>query len=268
MGRALRLAALTTLLALGPGGLFASAPWPQDVPSSPLDPVTDLAGILSTGTQEQHNSGLRAQWKAQRFQLAVLTVKSLEERPIEDVSIQVARTWALGGEETDNGVLLLIAPKERQLRIEEGQKLEGSLTDVACKRIIEDVMKPRLRGGDMDGAVVAGVAAITTQLAPEDALANADSAQRPPVAIPMTVLGILGFILGNPLFFIITIILLQVVLSLFMRKLGIRPSRSRGGFGGGGWGGGSSGGSSWGGGGGSFGGGGGGFSGGGSSGSW
>ena len=265
MLRALRLATLLGLLACLPGGAKAVAPWPQGVPSAPLDPVTDLAGIFSTGAQEQLNSGLRAQWQAQRFQLAVLTLKSLEDRPIEDLAIQISRAWGLGGKETDNGVLLLIAPKERQLRIEVGQKLEGSLTDVACKRIIEDVMKPRLKAGDMDGAVTAGVAAITTQLAPEDPLANADTRQ---VHAPLAAVGVAGlilFLLGHPFALILLVIAIQLVVGTLFRKMGYRGG-GRGGWGGGGgfgsWGGGSGGG------GGGFSGGGGGFSGGGSSGSW
>lgn len=144
--------------------ILGAAGLPSGVPASAPAPVLDLAGMLSAPLQQQLNALLREQWRAGRLQLAVLTLPSLEGRAIEDVGITVARQWALGGAETDNGVLLLIAKQDRALRIEVGQKLEGVLTDVACKRIIEDVMVPRLRAGQADEAVQAGVAAILARV--------------------------------------------------------------------------------------------------------
>jgi uncharacterized protein len=260
------------------GTLRPAEALPAGVPATPSQPVVDLAGLLSSGTETQLNQALRAQWKAGRFQLAVLTVPDLGGRAIEDLSIRVARAWALGGEDADNGVLLLIAKGDRKLRIEVGQKLEGTLTDVACKRIIEDVMKPSLRAGDFDQAVRDAVGAITAAVAPEDPLAQqaAPAARDPrtdpnaPWCLKLVFIAVF-WLLGHPMLMIVLFVVLQLVLGRLFRGSGIhRSGRRGGGFGGGSFGGGGfgGGGGSFGGGGGGFGGGGGGFSGGGSSGGW
>lgn len=243
--------------------LGAAADWPSGVPQQPADPVTDLAGMLSPGTVDRLNAGLRAQWQAGRFQMAVLTLPSLEGRAIEDVSIQIARSWALGSKEGGNGVLLLIAAKDHKLRFEVGSRIEGELTDIASHRIIAEEMTPRLRQGDADGAVLAGVAAATGLLAPEDPLAAAAPPARPSHSAT-GLAAILIFLFSNP----IVLIIVLVVINILLRSLlGVSGGRG-GGWGGGGWGGGSSGGGWGGSSGGGFSGGGGGFSGGGSSGSW
>lgn len=271
-------------LALGLSGPLQSGaaadPWPQGVPRTPADPVTDLAGMLSPGAGQRIDAELRRQWQAGRFQLAILTLPSLGDRPIEDISIQVARAWALGSKDASNGVLLLVAPAEHKLRIEVGSRLEGQLPDVVCHRIIADAMAPRLREGDADGALLAGAAAITAVLDPQDPLAKEDdgasasdaasgqdaggpggpgAAAGGPAVVGM--LGILLWLLGHPLVLLLVFFLLSILLRVLLGGGGFRG----GGFGGGGFGGGGFGGGF---GGGGFGGGGGGFSGGGSSGGW
>ncbi len=119
--------------------------------------VTDRAGILSRSTREQLESALQQLRKAGGTQLAVVTLPDLAGLTIEQASIQVVDEWKLGSEKADNGVLLLIAPNERRVRIEVGQGLEGSLTDAYSKRIIDEGITPLFREGDMDGGVVLGV---------------------------------------------------------------------------------------------------------------
>jgi uncharacterized protein len=262
---------LLGLLLLGQAQALRAADWPSGVPTQPSDPVTDLAGMLSPAATDHLNQELRRQWREGHFQLAVLILPSLRDRPIEDLSIQVARGWALGDKQASNGVLLLIAAQDHRMRIEVGSRLEGDLPDIICRRIIGDVMAPRLRQGDPDGAVTAGAAAITAVLAPQDPLASeapAPDAQdqdgASPAAKALAVGGILGLLLwlmGQP---IVWILLIWLVLSVLRRGGGF----GGGGFYGGGFGGGGFGGGGFGGGGGGFGGGGGGFSGGGSSGGW
>jgi len=158
----MRRLALLLCLALAPA-LMADG-LPQGVPSQPSQAVTDLASMLSADASAQLNAALSQAWQQGKFQLAVLTLPSLNGAGIEDASIQVARAWGLGSKEQGNGVLLLIAPSEHRMRIEVGSRLEGDLTDAACSRIINDVMAPRLREGDNDGAVLAGCQAIAGQL--------------------------------------------------------------------------------------------------------
>src|SRR5262245_52538915 len=133
----MKLRAACIALLLWAGSLGA-APLPEGVPSRPSEPITDLAGMFSPSRAASLNQLLRQIWReGQGPQVEVLTLNSLGGRPIEDVSLAVARGWGLGDEKKDNGVLLLIARGDRKLRIEVGSKLEGELTDIACKRIIE-----------------------------------------------------------------------------------------------------------------------------------
>jgi len=268
---------LLGLLLLGQTRALRAADWPSGVPAQPGDPVTDLAGMLSPAATEHLNRELRRQWQEGHFQMAILILPSLQDRPIEDLSIQVARAWALGDKQASNGVLLLVAAQDHKMRIEVGSRLEGVLPDIICRRIIGDVMAPRLRQGDNDGAITAGAAAITAVLAPQDPLAaeapsvDADSdadaqdqggASSAGKALAAGgILGILFWLLGQPMLWIL---LVWLLLSVLRRGGGF----GGGGFYGGGFGGGGFGGGGFGGGGGGFGGGGGGFSGGGSSGGW
>jgi uncharacterized protein len=268
---------LLGLLLLGQAQALRAADWPSGVPTQPADPVTDLAGMLSPSAADYLNQELRRQWQEGHFQLAILILPSLQDRPIEDLSIQVARGWALGDKQASNGVLLLVAAQDHQMRIEVGSRLEGVLPDIICRRIIGDVMAPRLRQGDNDGAITAGAAAITAVLAPQDPLAaqapsldsdasadaqDQDAGSSAAKALAAGgILGILLWLVGQPMLWILLIWLVLVIL----RRGG---GFGGGGFYGGGFGGGGFGGGGFGGGGGGFGGGGGGFSGGGASGGW
>jgi uncharacterized protein len=93
-------------------------------------------------------------------QIAVLTIPSLEGDPLEDFSIRVAETWKIGQKGFDNGAILLIAQKERKLRIEVGYGLEGVFPDAIASRIIREVIVPRFREGNFSPGIEAGVDAI------------------------------------------------------------------------------------------------------------
>ncbi len=111
-----------TLLLVGVVPGFAQ----QAVP--PLtERVVDQADILSPVTEEILTALLAAHEEATSNQVAVLTISSLEGETIEAYSIRVAETWALGAAENDNGVLLLVALNDREMRIEVGLGLEGEL---------------------------------------------------------------------------------------------------------------------------------------------
>ncbi len=163
---------------------LGAASLPSGVPAQPAEPVTDLVGSISPGAQQQLNALLRQRWREGRGQVGVLILPSLEGRPIEDVGIAVARSWGLGGAESDDGVLLLIAPNEREIGIEVGQKNEAWLTDIASSWIIDERMAPRLRKGDFDGAVQAGVAGILEALEGKAAEPTAPMARHDPFEIP------------------------------------------------------------------------------------
>jgi uncharacterized protein len=146
----------TTLLAL-PGSLPAAA-----APEVPYlsGRVVDLADLLPAAAEQSIAGQLEQLERDTGAQVVVLTAPSLGGEPIEDYAVRVAETWRLGREGIDDGVLLVVAPNERALRIEVGYGLESKLTDITSKRILDERVVPRLREGDMAGGVAAGVDAI------------------------------------------------------------------------------------------------------------
>ncbi len=122
--------------------------------------VNDSAGMLSAATVQQLETVLATLEREESTQIAVLIIDSLEGAVLEEYSLQVAEKWRLGQAGRDNGALLLIAKNDRQLRIEVGYGLEGSLTDLTAGRIINQVITPRFREGNFDQGVVDGVNAM------------------------------------------------------------------------------------------------------------
>jgi uncharacterized protein len=134
--------------------------WAQQAVPTLTGRVVDTANVLSEGTEEMLTVMLAAHEDSTSNQVAVLTVPSLGGEAIEDFSLRVAETWGLGQAATDNGVLLLVAVEDREMRIEVGYGLEGSLTDAAAGGIIRNEIAPEFRNGDYDAGVLAGVQSI------------------------------------------------------------------------------------------------------------
>ena len=122
--------------------------------------VVDLAHVLPPATTAQLSETLQAHEAKTSNQVAVLIVPSLDDEPLFDFSHRVATTWKLGAKGTDNGALLLIAIKERKIRLEVGYGLEGVLTDARSAQIIRNDIAPKFRAGDVPGGVTAGVLAV------------------------------------------------------------------------------------------------------------
>jgi uncharacterized protein len=126
--------------------------------------VIDLANILDDQEQDRIENSLKLFQKEYGPQLQVLTIPSLEGEAIESYSIKVVDAWKLGDEKRDDGLLLLVVPQDRRVRIEVGQGLEGVLPDVLAGRIIRDVMFPFFKEGRYDAGIVAGLNAIAGRL--------------------------------------------------------------------------------------------------------
>lgn len=122
--------------------------------------ITDLAGLVSPTTKAQLEAQMEGYRAANGHEIAVLTIPSLEGRTIEPFSIDVARSWGLGEKGKNNGALLVIAQKERKMRIEVGRGLEGELTDLRAGIIIRDIIAPEFRAGRTDEGIRRGVLAI------------------------------------------------------------------------------------------------------------
>ena len=147
------------LLALLLGWVFPGlAPALANVAVPPLvGRVVDQTGTLSTNDVSALNQTIRAFEARKGSQVAVLIVPTTDGEAIEQYSIRVAEAWKIGRKKIDDGVLLVIAKNDRKLRIEVGYGLEGALTDVTSKRIIDEIITPRFRNGDFSGGISAGV---------------------------------------------------------------------------------------------------------------
>ena len=126
--------------------------------------IVDEAGILSPSAKAAIEPKLADLEARSGIQLVVATVSSLEGQEIEPYANDLFRTWKLGEAEKNNGVLLLVAPNERRVRIEVGYGLEGTLTDALSKVIIANAITPRFKAGDFSGGVTRGVDDIITVL--------------------------------------------------------------------------------------------------------
>jgi len=130
--------------------------------------VTDNAGMLSAGQRASLENVLTEYEARTGSQIAILLVKSTEPEAIEQYAIRVADAWKIGRKGVDDGVILVVAkdnPKAlRRLRIEAGRGVQGVLTDVQSKRILQDVIAPHFRQNDFYGGLAAGISAITSLL--------------------------------------------------------------------------------------------------------
>jgi len=125
--------------------------------------VTDLAGVL-TAEQLASLTETIAQFEAETtHQIAVLTVKSLDGENIDDFSLRIANTWGVGRKEYDNGILIVIAPTERNVRIELGLGMEKYISDATAQAIIDEAMVPELRKGDHEAGLRKGLERLMTE---------------------------------------------------------------------------------------------------------
>jgi uncharacterized protein len=151
----MRLLGLLAVLAMLGAALSAASAEPQFPELT--GQIVDEAGLLNGQDYAAILEQLKALESASTDQLAVVTVKSLQGYPIEDFGYQLGRKWGIGQKGKDNGILLIVAPNERKVRIEVGRGLEPIMTDALSKLIIENAVLPAFKRGDMPGGIRAGV---------------------------------------------------------------------------------------------------------------
>lgn len=149
--------ALVALLCAGLGVFAANFP-------ALTGRIVDQANVIPAETRAAIEPKLADLEAKSGIQLVVATVSSLDGEEIEPYANELFRTWKLGEKTKNNGVLLLVAPKEHRVRIEVGYGLEGTLTDALSKIIITNAILPRLKTGDFGGGVSRGVDDIITVL--------------------------------------------------------------------------------------------------------
>ena len=126
--------------------------------------IVDQANIISEDARRVIEPKLADLEAKSGIQLVVATINSLEGQEIEPYANELFRTWKLGEKAKNNGVLLLVAPKERRVRIEVGYGLEGTLTDALAKVIITNAITPRFKTGEFSDGISRGVDDIITVL--------------------------------------------------------------------------------------------------------
>ena len=148
-------AARASLLALLVCWAFAAA---ADVAVPPLvGRLVDQTATLSSGDDASLQQTLKDFEARKGSQIAVLIVPTTAPETIEQYSLRVAEAWKIGRKKIDDGAIVVVAKDDRKLRIEVGYGLEGALTDVTSKRIIDEVITPKFRSGDFAGGISAGV---------------------------------------------------------------------------------------------------------------
>ena len=252
------------------------------IPPRPAGPVLDQADVLPPAEEAALDQKLRAYNATTGRAVIVAAVSSLDGLDEVTYGQQLAEAWGIGGKGTEQGVLLLVAPKERRVRIATARGVQyDGFNDILAARIIRDTITPRFKAGDMTGGITAGVDAIITDLsrtpAEAKAIAEAEAAAR-----AQDSRGNKGGTIGGFIFWAFMIVMFMAVFGRGRRRgrrfgggggsnlpiilwgaSEIARGLSQGSGGGGGFGGGGGGGGF-----GGFGGGGGGFNGGGASGGW
>lgn len=119
--------------------------------------VVDAADILDAETEKHISAKLASAETQYGPQMVVVTTPSLDGRRIEDYSYDLGNAWGVGHAKRDDGLMLVIAPTERKVRIEVGYGLEASFSDAFSKKILDETILPRFSAGDLQAGVVAGV---------------------------------------------------------------------------------------------------------------
>lgn len=217
----------------------------QDLPQVPplTSPVIDQAKIFSAEERRSLEAEIHSYLPHVQFQ--VWTLPTLNGMAIEELSMQAVETWKLGSEANDNGLLLLIVPNDRKVRIEVGQGLEGSIPDVVASRSIREILTPHFRDNLFYEGTLATLRRLYTR-------ATGMTSKETPEEARLVEKRATSKKLSNGI--VMTLIILIFIFSWFGPS-SRRFSRRRGwggGYGGGGFGGGGFGGGGWSGGGGGF----------------
>ncbi|MEA3489057.1 MAG: TPM domain-containing protein [Candidatus Omnitrophota bacterium] len=124
---------------------------------SPTGFVNDYAGVLSPGARAEITVLSEEVERKTGVEMVVVTVNTTAPLTVEQYAVDLYQKWGIGKKGEDNGILLLLAVKDRKIRIEVGYGLEGAVTDLKCKIIINDLMVPALKKGGYDLGISSGV---------------------------------------------------------------------------------------------------------------
>lgn len=195
--------------------------------------VNDGAGVLDESTRAKLEAFLDQLEKKTGAEFAILTIPTTAREDPDAYKVRVFKTWGIGKDEEDNGLLMLLALEERKLRFETGYGLEGTLPDGLQSRIFRNEMAPKFREGDFAGGIVAGALASAARIAAEKGVTlewNGEELRYSPSG------GRRGI---NPALVAFAVIVIVIMISTMGGGRGGRRRRGGGGyFNPGGWGGG------------------------------
>ena len=120
------------------------------IPAKPVPPklVNDYTGTLTPAQVQALEAKLVAYDDSTSSQIAVVIIKTLQDYDISEYALALGRKWGIGGAEFSNGVLVLIAMDERKSRIEVGFGLEGAITDITARNILDNAITPNFKAGN------------------------------------------------------------------------------------------------------------------------
>ena len=213
------------------GGHLAQAREPS-YPGTPQGYVNDFAKVINPGDRQSIEQFAQELEDKTTDQLAIVTVQTTSPETIEGYAVKLFKKWGIGQKRKDNGVLFLVAIRDRKVRIETGYGLEGTLPDVICDKIIRDIMTPSFKSGNYSTGIKEGAVAIISVIAQANGLKI--TGQEGQVSESQQN--------SNPSFdYSLLIWLVVFIIIIFMRSLGGGPRYYSGGWYGGGFGGGNSG---------------------------
>lgn len=194
--------AVTTLLLLLPIVAFA-----YSSPGKPAGYVNDFANIIDAGTKSSIEGKLQTLDRVSGIQVSVVTVKSLGGDTIENYAVQLFQEWGIGRAKRDTGVLLLVAPNEREVKIEVGYGLEGDLTDIQSGIIIRNIIIPAFKESNYSKGISDATDAIIAIVTKSPEAANYQNSQSsggssdtnyaPFIFVIFIVLNFLSIVLGK-----------------------------------------------------------------------
>ncbi|MGD8561971.1 MAG: TPM domain-containing protein [Desulfarculaceae bacterium] len=145
--------------------------WGQDVPPRPQGPVADYAKVIPQAYKDKIDQAARELQQKTGAALVVATLPTLGDNTVEEVAVKIFETWGIGQKGVDEGVLILVAVKERRLRIEVGYGLEGLITDGMAGRVRDQAIVPYLKKNQYGLGLYAGAAALAQIIAADKGVA-------------------------------------------------------------------------------------------------
>jgi uncharacterized protein len=178
------------------------------IPPAPQRWLTDEAGLLSPTARAKVDAKLESYEKKTGHQVVVWIGDTIGTTPLDDFAEKTFRAWQPGKKGSDDGILLIVLARDRKIAIEVGYGLESLVPDALASRIIQDVMAPKLRAGDADAAIDAGVDAILASIEGQPFVADPRApstvreAPRPStgklIVFGLIAIGFLALFLTNP----------------------------------------------------------------------